>query len=118
MDVESTKTQHTFKKFLSGMGLDSLTQLRVEPALIYDAVQFFARTFKQINGIGSSKMRALSCNGSDSWEFGASLTNFMRTVSILDESYKIDRQSIFICRFYMYFVDGNERFNGLDKISR
>lgn len=61
-------------------GLDDLSQLRVEPALMYDAVQLFARAFKQLKDATRGDVKVLSCNESDRWENGLSLSNFMRSV--------------------------------------
>ncbi|XP_076280228.1 glutamate receptor ionotropic, kainate 2 isoform X2 [Lasioglossum baleicum] len=58
--------------------LDDASQLRVEPALMYDAVQLFARAFKRLKDAIKGDVKQLSCNGSLSWEHGYSLTNFMR----------------------------------------
>lgn len=79
VDVENTDRVVT--DFLYGMGLDSLSQLRVGEALTYDGVQLFARSFKRFNDAVQGNVRSLACEVSDNWEFGASLSNYIRTVS-------------------------------------
>lgn len=64
-------------------GLNDPSELRVEPALMYDAVQLFARAFKRLKDAIKGDVRQLPCNGSLSWEHGYSLSNFMRLVSLL-----------------------------------
>lgn len=59
-------------------GLDDPSKLRVEPALMYDAVQLFARAFKDLKDAVKGDVKQLPCNGSMSWEHGYSLSNFMR----------------------------------------
>lgn len=62
-------------------GLDNPRQLRVEPALMYDAVQLFARAFKQLKDSIEGDVKKLPCNDTINWEHGYSLSNFMRVVS-------------------------------------
>lgn len=82
VDVESPDAQKTFNDFLYEMeNVDSLGQLRVEPALMYDAVQLFARAFKRFQDAVKGNVRSLSCDGADNWELGESLRNYLRTVS-------------------------------------
>ncbi|XP_077258756.1 glutamate receptor ionotropic, kainate 2-like [Temnothorax americanus] len=59
--------------------LDDPSQLRVEPALMYDAVQLFALAFKQLKDATKGDIRALPCNGTVRWEHGLSLSNFLRS---------------------------------------
>ncbi|KAK1127291.1 hypothetical protein K0M31_003835 [Melipona bicolor] len=56
------------------------SQLRVEPALMYDAVQLFARAFNRLKY--TIEVKSLPCNGSVSWEHGYSLNNFMRVTEM------------------------------------
>lgn len=62
-------------------GLDNPRQLRIEPALMYDAVQLFARAFKQLKDSIEGDVKRLPCNDTINWEHGYSLSNFMRVVS-------------------------------------
>lgn len=64
-------------------GLDDPSKLRVEPALMYDAVQLFARAFKRLRDTIKANVKTLPCDGTVSWEHGFSLNNFMRVVSSL-----------------------------------
>lgn len=60
--------------------LDNPSQLRVEHALMYDAVQLFAKAFKQLEDATKGNVKQLSCDGNSRWEHGLSLSNFMRSV--------------------------------------
>lgn len=81
VDVDNRRVQKTYRKFLVQMGLESLSRLRVQSALIFDGVQFFARAFKRANDVRDYETPVLSCNGSGNWDYGTILSNFMRTVS-------------------------------------
>lgn len=70
----------TFKRHSNELGLDNPSQLRVEPALMYDAVQLFVRAFKQLKDAVEGDVKQLPCDASDRWEHGLSLSNFMRSV--------------------------------------
>ncbi|XP_061943148.1 glutamate receptor ionotropic, kainate 2-like isoform X5 [Apis cerana] len=63
-------------------GLDNPRQLRVEPALMYDAVQLFARAFKQLKDSIEGDVKKLPCNDTINWEHGYSLSNFMRVTEM------------------------------------
>lgn len=63
------------------MGLEDLSKLPLEAALMFDAVQIFARAFKRFKDAVKGDARTLSCTDSDSWEHGTSLSNFVRDVS-------------------------------------
>lgn len=63
-------------------GLKDPSQLRVEPALMYDAVQLFAKAFSRLRYTIKANVKPLLCNDSISWEHGFSLNNFMRVVSL------------------------------------
>ncbi|XP_018404443.1 PREDICTED: glutamate receptor ionotropic, kainate 2-like [Cyphomyrmex costatus] len=60
-------------------GLDNPSQLRIEHALMYDAVQLFARAFKQLKDATKGDVKKLSCDDNSRWEHGLSLSNFMRS---------------------------------------
>lgn len=80
IDPEDQIALEILAKHKNKWGLDDLSQLRVEPALMYDAVQLFARAFKQLKDATKGDVKVLSCNGGDRWEHGLSLSNFMRSV--------------------------------------
>lgn len=79
IDPEDPIVNQTFEKHKNEWGLDA-SQLRVEPALMYDAVQLFARAFKQLKDATRGDIKKLPCDGSVRWEHGLSLSNFMRSV--------------------------------------
>lgn len=80
LDPEDPDSLATYNDYLYEMELEDLSKMRVEWALIYDAVQLFARAFKQFKEAVKGNVRALTCDGFDSWEHGASLANFIRAV--------------------------------------
>ncbi|KAK0092608.1 hypothetical protein PV326_001041 [Microctonus aethiopoides] len=82
VDPEDPESIFIFNEYLYDMGLDDLSKMRVEWALTFDAVQVFGRAFKQFKDAVKGNIRALSCDGYDSWEHGASLANFMRSVEM------------------------------------
>ena len=47
---------------------------------MFDGVQLFARAFKQLSDSVKGEMKRLPCNGSENWEHGISLSNFIRSV--------------------------------------
>ncbi|XP_011138744.1 glutamate receptor ionotropic, kainate 2-like isoform X1 [Harpegnathos saltator] len=79
IDPEDPMVQQTVEKHKNEWGLDNPSQLRVEPALMYDAVQLFARAFKQLKDATKGDIKKLPCDGSERWEHGLSLSNFMRS---------------------------------------
>lgn len=80
IDPEDPIVLQTLDRHRNEWGLDDPSQLRVEPALMYDAVQLFARAFKQLKDASKGDVKKLPCDGSDRWEHGLSLSNFMRSV--------------------------------------
>ncbi|XP_015429531.1 PREDICTED: glutamate receptor ionotropic, kainate 2-like [Dufourea novaeangliae] len=78
IDPENPIVTNIVEMHKNEWGLDDASQLRVEPALMYDAVQLFARAFKRLKDAIKGDVKQLSCNGSLSWEHGYSLANFMR----------------------------------------
>ena len=82
VDVNNPDVQSTFNDYMFEMRLDSIDQLRSEPALIYDSIQFFARAFKRFKEAVEGNVKALECDAIDNWDFGESLNNYIRTVSI------------------------------------
>ncbi|EZA54442.1 Glutamate receptor, ionotropic kainate, partial [Ooceraea biroi] len=79
IDPEDPIVQQTVNKHKNEWGLDDPSELRVEPALMYDAVQLFARAFKQLKDATRGDVKKLPCDGSERWEHGLSLSNFMRS---------------------------------------
>ncbi|XP_043279384.1 glutamate receptor ionotropic, kainate 3-like isoform X2 [Venturia canescens] len=82
VDVNDPRAQKTYKKFLSKMGLEKMSQLPVQAALIFDGVQFFARAFKRARNVKNYEKPVLSCDGSGDWDFGTILSNSMRTTEM------------------------------------
>jgi len=80
IDPEDPIVQQTVKRHKNDWGLDDPSELHVEPALMYDAVQLFARAFKQLKDATKGDVKKLPCDGSERWEHGLSLSNFMRSV--------------------------------------
>ncbi|CAK9800338.1 Glutamate receptor ionotropic, kainate 2 [Anthophora plagiata] len=78
IDPESPIVTSIVEMHKNEWGLDDPKQLRVEPALMYDAVQLFARAFKRLKDAIKGDVKQLPCNGTVSWEHGYSLNNFMR----------------------------------------
>lgn len=85
-------------------GLNDPSQLRVEPALMYDAVQLFARAFSRLRYTIKANVKALPCNSGVSWEHGFSLNNFMRVVSLtVPIVLKIEKNFYFLGRIRKRF---------------
>ncbi|XP_076658018.1 glutamate receptor ionotropic, kainate 2 isoform X2 [Halictus rubicundus] len=78
IDPESPLVINITEMHKNEWGLDYASQLRVEPALMYDAVQLFARAFKHLKDAVKGDVKQLFCNGSLSWDHGYSLSNFIR----------------------------------------
>ncbi|XP_031827369.1 glutamate receptor ionotropic, kainate 2 isoform X2 [Nomia melanderi] len=78
IDPQNPIVQNITEMYKNEWGLDDPSQLRVEPALMYDAVQLFARAFKRLKDAIKGDVKQLSCNDTSSWEHGYSLSNFMR----------------------------------------
>lgn len=74
--------QEIFGQPYLNWNLSSPSELRVEAALAFDAVQLFARGMALLENSVSGNLKMLSCNESDTWEFGYSLSNFIRAESI------------------------------------
>ncbi|XP_039303724.1 glutamate receptor ionotropic, kainate 2 isoform X1 [Solenopsis invicta] len=77
IDPEDPIVRETFDRHK--WNLNDSSQLRVEPALMYDAVQLFAKAFKQLKDAIKGDVKALKCDDSSRWEHGLSLSNFMRS---------------------------------------
>ncbi|KAG7201426.1 hypothetical protein KM043_004186 [Ampulex compressa] len=78
LDPEDPLVNQTVTRHMADWQLDSVSQLRLEPALMYDAVQLFARGFKRMKDAIKGDVRELPCNGSQSWEHGLTLSSFIR----------------------------------------
>lgn len=81
IDPENPVVNSTMIRHQHEWGLEDPRKLRVEHALMYDAVQLFARAFKRLKDTIKGDVKKLPCNGSVSWEHGFSLNNFIRVVS-------------------------------------
>lgn len=97
IDPDFANVSSIVKMHEAEWGLDSPRQLRVEHALMYDAVQLFARAFKQLKDSIEGDVKRLPCNDTINWEHGYSLSNFMRVVSWI---------RIYI---YIYSIEFNSR---------
>ncbi|XP_043279268.1 uncharacterized protein [Venturia canescens] len=82
VDIENEDCEGTFNDYLSEMKLESLSQLSTEAALIYDSVQFFARAFKRATDALDGDIKKMTCDNLETWEFGASLSNYLRTTEM------------------------------------
>ncbi|XP_014608313.1 PREDICTED: glutamate receptor ionotropic, kainate 2-like [Polistes canadensis] len=82
INPEDPTVMEIFNKHKHEWSLSGPDQLRLEPALMYDAVQLFAQTLKQLNGVTNDDVKQLPCNGSMSWEHGSTLLNFMRVTEM------------------------------------
>ena len=56
--------------------------LQTETALIYDAVHLFAQALHDLDHSQEINTSPLSCDGSETWQHGNSLVNYMKLVSI------------------------------------
>ncbi|XP_072745109.1 glutamate receptor ionotropic, kainate 2 isoform X2 [Anoplolepis gracilipes] len=96
IDPEDPIVQQTLDKHKNEWGLDDPSELQVEHALMYDAVQLFARAFKQLKDATKGNIKKLPCDGSDRWEHGLSFSNFMRSTETrgLTGLVKFDRDGV------------------------
>nr|QHN69171.1 ionotropic receptor 2 [Sirex noctilio] len=115
IDPEDSVVEEIFNTEYLDWGFDDPSKLRLEPALMFDAVQLFARALKQLNDAINGDVKQLSCNGSQSWEHGLSLSNFMRLSEMkgLTGLIKFDTAG-FRSNFHLDIVQLN--VNGLEKI--
>ncbi|XP_063982898.1 glutamate receptor ionotropic, kainate 2-like [Diachasmimorpha longicaudata] len=82
VDPDDEDYQERFNEVSFKMGIDDLSKMPLHSALVYDAVQVFARAFKLFVDAGEGHVRKLNCDGDDSWEYGSSLSNFMRSIEL------------------------------------
>ncbi|XP_046833822.1 glutamate receptor ionotropic, kainate 2-like isoform X3 [Vespa crabro] len=80
--IEDPTMTEIFEKHKDDWNLSRPEELRLEPALMYDAVQLFAQTLKQLIGTTNWNVKELPCNGSMSWEHGSTFLNFMRVTEM------------------------------------
>ena len=62
--------------------------LQTETALIYDAVHLYAQALHDLDRSQEINTKPLSCDGSETWQHGNSLVNYMKLV-IKDINFKI-----------------------------
>ncbi|XP_047363593.1 glutamate receptor ionotropic, kainate 2-like isoform X4 [Vespa velutina] len=82
INPEDPTMTEIFEKHKDDWNLSRPEDLRLEPALMYDAVQLFAQTLKQLIGTTNWNVKELPCNGSMSWEYGSTFLNFMRVTEM------------------------------------
>ncbi|XP_044590291.1 glutamate receptor ionotropic, kainate 3-like isoform X2 [Cotesia glomerata] len=82
LDPEDPDSVLIFNDYLADMGLEDLSKMRTEWALIYDAVQLFSRAFTQLEEAVEGDVKELACDGIDNWDHGASLGNFIRATEM------------------------------------
>lgn len=77
--VNNEKLTEFTAKFNEGTGQDlEPDQIKTEILLIHDAVLVIKAAMKKVKVIPSQ----LSCENYDSWFYGSSLLNFMKTVTL------------------------------------
>lgn len=89
INPEDETVMEVFNKYKDEWKLNKPEELKLEPALMYDAVQLFAQTLEELIGSTNWNVKELSCNGSMSWEHGSTLLNFMRVVGSIRMSRNI-----------------------------
>ncbi|KAL0117231.1 hypothetical protein PUN28_010224 [Cardiocondyla obscurior] len=80
IDPKDSVVTEILERYKIEWGLDHASQLQVEPALMFDAVQLFARALKQLKDAMKVDVKKLPCDGTERWEHGLSLSNFMRSI--------------------------------------
>ena len=81
VDPDDYMVRRIIEDFFTPLGITRANQLTLEQALMFDGVQLFARAFKQLSDAVKGDVKQLPCDGSENWEHGISLSNFMRSVS-------------------------------------
>lgn len=56
--------------------------MQTETALIYDAVHLFAQALHDLDHSQDIRTRPLACDGSETWQHGNSLVNYMKLVRV------------------------------------
>ncbi|XP_015121885.1 glutamate receptor ionotropic, kainate 2 [Diachasma alloeum] len=82
VDPRDDDYQNRFSEIPYKMGIEDLSKMPLHAALVYDAVQLFARAFKQFEDAAEGHVKRLKCDGIDSWEYGSTLSNFMRSIEM------------------------------------
>lgn len=54
---------------------------QTEVALMYDSVKLLAKALHDLDRSKTINMNALSCENEEPWQYGITLTNYMRMVS-------------------------------------
>lgn len=80
IDPEDYMVRRIIEDFFAPLGITEANQLTLEQALMFDGVQLFARAFKQLSDSVKGELKQLPCDGSENWEHGISLSNFIRSV--------------------------------------
>jgi len=95
IDPESSIVQSILQSQSLNWNLINSSHLRVEAALTYDAIQLFASSYSRLRHSIKGNLKKLSCNRTEIWGHGFSLSNYMRNVcaimvfSTLDTCIKI-----------------------------
>jgi len=82
--INYKQTSFHFSKTLWSLMLVSVCHdciLQVSMALIHDAVRLFAHGLSRLNYSNSIDIKPLDCEKKMNWQHGASLINFMKSVS-------------------------------------
>ncbi|XP_011304726.1 glutamate receptor ionotropic, kainate 2-like isoform X2 [Fopius arisanus] len=101
VDPHDDELQHLFSDVPYKMGIEDLSKMSLHSALVYDAVQLFARAFKHFEDAATGHARTLKCDGVDSWEYGSTLSNFIRSL----DPYNMLKKSATM-------KTGNDRYEG------
>ncbi|XP_014479810.1 PREDICTED: glutamate receptor ionotropic, kainate 2-like [Dinoponera quadriceps] len=80
IDPESSTVRHILRAL--NWNLTDGSHLRVTSALAYDAVQLFASGYARLRDSVEGDLKRLSCNDTETWGHGFSLSNFMRNERI------------------------------------
>ncbi|XP_024943092.1 glutamate receptor ionotropic, kainate 2 isoform X2 [Cephus cinctus] len=79
LDPEDSYVKKKFELHQQDWGVSSPSDIKTEAALMYDAVQVFAKAFKQFKKATiKPDEKKLYCNETLSWEHGNTLSNFIR----------------------------------------
>ncbi|XP_011872397.1 PREDICTED: glutamate receptor ionotropic, kainate 2-like isoform X2 [Vollenhovia emeryi] len=78
VDPESPIVRRTLKSRSLNWNLTDGSHLRVEAALAYDAVQLFASSYARLRSSAKGNLKKLSCNRTEIWGHGFSISNYMR----------------------------------------
>eukprot|EP00094_Tigriopus_californicus_P003973 TCALIF_03827-PA protein Name:"Similar to GRIK2 Glutamate receptor ionotropic, kainate 2 (Macaca fascicularis)" AED:0.16 eAED:0.16 QI:0/0.7/0.45/1/0.8/0.81/11/0/556 len=76
-EMRYSRSKDTSNPFTKGM---NQSLLKTETALIYDAVHLFAQALHDLDHSQDINTKPLSCDGSETWQHGNSLVNYMKLV--------------------------------------